>query len=231
MLRRIHQKLGTAGFIISIVALIAAVGGTAYAAGGLTKSQEKQVTKIAKKYAGKPGANGAAGANGTNGTNGAPGVAGKEGPAGKEGSPWTAGGTLPSGQTEYGVWTFHDRADPGALIETSDYIPISFSIPLKSRIEEANIEIVGEGQEGKVGGGCEKGTVKNPVAKPGFFCLYTQTLFSATLGFPSEGVPPLRDPETNKGEEIGKTGAQLQVYFESEGEYGYGYGVWAVTAP
>ena len=29
---RIHQKLGTAGFIISIVALVAAFGGGAYAA-------------------------------------------------------------------------------------------------------------------------------------------------------------------------------------------------------
>ena len=32
MFDRIHQKLGTAGFVISIVALVAALGGGAYAA-------------------------------------------------------------------------------------------------------------------------------------------------------------------------------------------------------
>ena len=52
MLTRIHRKLGTAGFVISIVALVAALGGGAYAAsGGLTGKQKKEVEKIAKKYA------------------------------------------------------------------------------------------------------------------------------------------------------------------------------------
>jgi hypothetical protein len=66
-IRKVHEKLGTAGFIISIVALVAAMGGGAYAAsGGLTKKESKEVEKIAKKYAGKyagkPGADGADGA-------------------------------------------------------------------------------------------------------------------------------------------------------------------------
>ncbi|MBA3867401.1 MAG: hypothetical protein H0X42_13840 [Solirubrobacterales bacterium] len=51
---RIHQKLGTAGFIISIVALVAALGGGAYAAsGGLSGKQKKEVEKIAKKDSAK----------------------------------------------------------------------------------------------------------------------------------------------------------------------------------
>jgi hypothetical protein len=87
MLQRIHEKLGTAGFIISIVALVAALGGGAYAAsGGLTKKQKKEVETISKKFAGAPGSPGAPGAkgdtgaaggngtNGSNGTNGAPGT-------------------------------------------------------------------------------------------------------------------------------------------------------------
>jgi hypothetical protein len=80
-----REPFGKAGLTVAVCALVLALVGGAYAAGGLTKAQEKQVTKIAKKYAGKPGA---AGANGTNGTNGA---AGKDGAAGTNGTPGTPG--------------------------------------------------------------------------------------------------------------------------------------------
>lgn len=74
-----REPFGKAGLTVATVALVMALIGGAYAAGGLTKSQEKQVTKIAKKYAGKPGATGAAGTNGTNGKDGAAGAAGTAG--------------------------------------------------------------------------------------------------------------------------------------------------------
>ena len=83
MFKRIHQKLGTAGFIIAIAALVAALGGTAFAAAKLNGGQKKEVEKIAKKFAGKDGAPGAAG---TNGKDGAVGAGGKEGPKGSEGA-------------------------------------------------------------------------------------------------------------------------------------------------
>jgi hypothetical protein len=89
MFHRIHQKLGTAGFIISIVALVAALGGGAYAAsGGLNGKQKKEVEKIAKKYAGKsgaPGATGPAGAKGDKGDGGGAGSNGSNGSAGANG--------------------------------------------------------------------------------------------------------------------------------------------------
>jgi hypothetical protein len=102
MFNRIHQKLGTAGFIISIVALVAALGGGAYAAsGGLNGKQKKEVEKIAKKVSGgaststsKPGpagATGPAGAAGGKGDTGAPGAPGKEGTAGTNGSAGSPG--------------------------------------------------------------------------------------------------------------------------------------------
>ena len=95
MIARIHQKLGTAGFVISIVALVAALCGGAYAAGGgLTGKQKKEVTKIAKKYAGKPGAPGAtgpAGPAGAKGDNGAAGANGKDGTNGTDGTDGTNG--------------------------------------------------------------------------------------------------------------------------------------------
>jgi len=86
VISRIHQKLGTAGFIISIVALVAALTGGAYAAsGGLSGKQKKEVEKIAKKYAGKPGAPGAAGPAGAKGDPGAAGANGTDGASGDKG--------------------------------------------------------------------------------------------------------------------------------------------------
>jgi Collagen triple helix repeat (20 copies) len=96
VITRIHSKLGTAGFIISIVALVAALGGGAYAASShLTGKQKKEVTKIAqteaKKYAGKPGAPGATGPAGPTGPAGAAGTAGAAGEKGLKGDTGTAG--------------------------------------------------------------------------------------------------------------------------------------------
>jgi hypothetical protein len=96
MFNRIHQKLGTAGFIISIVALVAALGGGAYAAsGGLNGKQKKEVEKIAKKFAGKPGTNGTNGSNGSPGAKGDAGAAGGAGAAGQSvtGTPIAVGST------------------------------------------------------------------------------------------------------------------------------------------
>jgi len=93
MLSRIHEKLGTAGFVISIVALVAALGGGAYAAkNGLTSKQKKEVEKIAKKVAvpgpkGEKGENGSAGSKGENGSAGSKGDTGTKGEAGAKGDP------------------------------------------------------------------------------------------------------------------------------------------------
>ena len=60
----------------------------------MTKAQEKQVTKIAKKYAGKPGAPGATGPAGPAGPAGAKGDAGAAGAAGAGGSPGSPGASV-----------------------------------------------------------------------------------------------------------------------------------------
>jgi Collagen triple helix repeat (20 copies) len=97
MFNRIHQKLGTASFIISIVALVAALGGGAYAAsGGLSGKQKKEVEKIAKKYAGKPGTNGTNGTNGAKGDTGAAGTNGTNGTNGSPGGPGASGKSIES---------------------------------------------------------------------------------------------------------------------------------------
>jgi hypothetical protein len=80
--QRLKEPFGKAGLTVAILALVLAMVGGAYAAGKLTGPQKKEVEKIAKKFAGKPGATGTAGSpgatgkngtTGTNGTNGTPG--------------------------------------------------------------------------------------------------------------------------------------------------------------
>ncbi len=73
MISRIHRQLGTAGFVIAIVALIAALGGGAYAASGvLSAKQQREIRRIARGVA----------ETGPQGPAGAPGSRGPQGPAG-----------------------------------------------------------------------------------------------------------------------------------------------------
>jgi len=233
MLKRIHAKLGTAGFIISIVALVVALGGAAYAAGGLTSKQKREVTAIAKKYAGKPGPQGPAGSPGSAGPAGAAGkeaAIGKEGPQGKEGKEAKQGkegpegksgftDTLPKGKTETGVWSAFAPATG-----FQELASISFSIPLAApgeaffltptQIEEEE----GPGFEA----GCT-GSVAEPVAPEGVLCVYTHELEDVSLvhiAFPA-------------GDEFGyqRTGTLVRLFAETEGELLLGNGSWAVTAP
>lgn len=103
MFSKLHERMGTAGLVVAVIALVVALGGTAIAK--LNGGEKKEVKNIAKKYAGKKGATGpagpkgdtgAAGANGTNGTNGKDGAAGATGPTGAKGA---TGATGPTGAT------------------------------------------------------------------------------------------------------------------------------------
>ena len=98
MYRRFHDRFGTAGVLLGVIALILALGGTALAASGaLTGKQKKEVEKIAKKFAGKSGAQGAPGAAGTNGTNG------KDGSNGTPGSPGAPGKSVLTSAAQVGL--------------------------------------------------------------------------------------------------------------------------------
>jgi len=85
-IRAIREPFGTAGLVVACVALIAALGGTALAAAKLNSTQKKEVEKIAKKYAGKPGAPGATGPAGAVGTAGPKGDTGAKGDTGNAGT-------------------------------------------------------------------------------------------------------------------------------------------------
>ena len=86
--RAIREPFGTAGLILACVALVFALTGAAFAAkGALTGKQKKEVEKIAKKFAGKPGAQGPAGPQGPAGANGKDGTQGEKGAKGDPGTP------------------------------------------------------------------------------------------------------------------------------------------------
>jgi len=110
MLTRLQNHFGTAGLIVAIVALTAALSGGAYAAsGGLSGKQKKEVEKIAKKFAGKPGATGPAGATGSAGAPGKDGTNGTNGTNGKG----TETGTATASECPEGGATVQVAGEPG----------------------------------------------------------------------------------------------------------------------
>jgi hypothetical protein len=230
-LSKLHQRLGTAGFIISIVALVAALGGGAYAAsGGLSGKQKKEVEKIAKKYAGKPGPagaagpkgdTGAAGAAGAKGDQGVPGAAGSPGAAGTAGAPGLTGfaSELPAGATETGAYSF------GRLPAGQEIFGVTISFPFTLPESEGqtgtqvNVHYLAAGATPTAE--CP-GSSSEPLAEEGNLCVYEAEGFGATY---SEEV----NPETGTSAEgAGRNGAILQ-FIEGE-EFGFGQGTWAVTA-
>jgi hypothetical protein len=139
---------------------------------------------------------------------------------GEEGSPWTAGGTLPPGATETGVW----GSAMGGLTKTGAeevQIPFSFPIPLPAagqavRLNEEETEL------GAGTGGCT-GTVEQPTAPEGTLCVYTAHEFN-------EELSPL--PFSLAGE-VGYLPAGTVLRFQIKGEPARFdmNGSWAVTAP
>jgi len=123
--RSIREPFGIAGVIVACVALVAALGGGAYAAsGGLTGKQKKEVEKIAKKYAGQPGATGAAGSAGPTGPAGAKGDTGAKGETGSAGSNGSPGGPGANGKsvvaTQIGPGEATCHKNGGAVYEVED---------------------------------------------------------------------------------------------------------------
>ncbi len=161
MFSPLRNRFGIPG-VISVIALVFAMMGGAYAAsnnsgGGkaAASAKAKRGPKGPKGPAGPPGpagstgAKGDAGALGANGKDGAQGPKGEKGPKGDKGDkgpkgdPWTAGGTLPAGATETGGWAFGLLSAGGKPEgELPLYIPISFPIPLAAGLDEQHVHVI-----------------------------------------------------------------------------------------
>lgn len=285
MYKRFHDRFGTAGVVIGVIALIAALGGTALAAGGLTGKQKKEVKAIAKSFqgtgpAGATGTNGTNGTNGKDGANGAPGEKGKDGTNGKSvtvtkidpeeeeceeqggaiveeegagpgievcngeeglqgapGSPWTAGGTLPSGSTETGSWAFGTVSVAAKPEGTSTplFVPISFMVPLAADLtgalqaENSQVHFINAAGkeltliEGEIEPPHCHGTAAAPAADAGNLCIYAGELSGATTN-----QARIKKTANNEG---GASTAGAAVGFTNVEGGAAGRGTWAVMAP
>lgn len=169
------------------------------------------------------GEEGPQGATGAKGAIGAQGATGAEGP---EGSPWTAGGTLPSGKTEQGTWSFGMVSAEGSQLTS-----VSFTIPLAEPLDEEHVHYVSGEQQtnGEVPVGCTvkgvEGSKANPLAAPGNLCVYEAFGKPGTFLF----ITNPESSEFNFAIGAGRSGANLAFHAEEAGNFGRG--VWAVTAP
>jgi hypothetical protein len=137
---------------------------------------------------------------------------GKEGEKGAEGDPWTAGGTLPPGATETGVWSFKANGESGLEV----YAPFSFPIPLPNESFAVHFQ-----EQENFGATC-KGNINLPTAPSGHVCVYlTQAgLENAKFEFTT-------DISLGAFEGVGRTGGML--VFLATGTPASGRGTVAVT--
>lgn len=171
--QRFHDRFGTAGVILGVIALILALGGTALAASGLNSKQKKEVKNMIKKYSkpgpqgpqgpqGNPGPPGPAGKDGTNGTNGTNGKDGNSVVVAPEekGANCTQGGVkvtveetagqnyVCNGQTGFTDHLPSGKTETGTWavgISGAAYmVAIEFNIPLEEAPELGFVNVAGE---------------------------------------------------------------------------------------
>jgi hypothetical protein len=241
--RALREPLGTAGLIVAIVALAAALAGGAYAASGaLTGKQKKEVEKIARKVGGKAGlvrvegtpTPGAAGAAGREGTAGKEGVAGKEGARGEVGETGFTE-TLPPGKSETGVWS----SQFPYIVHLGEFgSPISFPIPVALEAGQSGQAFFIDAAEVAAGTGSRitssgcTGTGALPSAPSGELCVYAHHEENEGVSGSSH-VINYTGPFSPLG--FGPAGATLNWLVVqaggSEPASIEAQGTWAVTAP
>ncbi len=246
-----RDRLGTAGLVVAILALVVALCGVAFAAGGLTKQQEKQVKKIAKKYAGEkgpkgdPGPKGDSGPSGSQGPKGDPGGKGDKGDKGEPGETGETGEAgfcslsntecvLPPGASLKGTWSFDT---PAGGTETpfgeEAFVSVSFPLAVEPRPEFRWIPseewlAAGEKFDAPPDTVSCPGSFQHPEALPGFVCFYAGFVYNAGQGGNTRAPAGAGDP----GESGDRTaGITLTWHIHDLKAAAAGYGTWAATAP
>ena len=140
-----------------------------------------------------PGVEFKVGASSAHVCTGVKGEEGKQGTAGKEGSPWTAGGTLPSGKTETGTWSTAVYEPVGTKPQLEDIsAAISFPIPLAegaNPIIPVYVLTPTEPAHCKDEATGTLGTEHNPKAAKGYLCVFPTFLEEENIGL--KEVAPL----------------------------------------
>jgi hypothetical protein len=238
MFSPLRNRFGIPG-VISVIALVFAMMGGAYAAtngnplAGASKAKKGPRGPKGPKGdtgpagpAGSIGAQGPAGPAGPKGDTGPSGAPGAPGAPGKDGKNGTTGftETLPSGKTETGAWGLAGPEFEGNKMAVA---PISFNIPLDSTLDAAHVVIVKK--NATAGTGCTGGTAAEPTAEPGYLCIYTT---EGSLG--TQGATAFIQAPGGFSGGASATGALvISVELKNAAETADGelvYGTWAVTA-
>jgi hypothetical protein len=184
MFSRIKDRLGVAGLVVAILALVVALGGVALAKGVIITKLNQISPSVQKKLAGKTGSVGPQGPAGVAGTPGAKGDAGSEGKpgeAGEEGEPGEAGFcsvgnpkcVLPQSATLTGTWSANSAG-------SAEFHEAFFSISFPLRVvPQPGVRVIEEGESPTIE--CP-GSVSHPEAAPGFVCMYVDFAFNNTGG-------------------------------------------------
>ncbi len=171
-----RQRLGVSGAIAIAAAVFALAGGAFAGAGRLARltvtSDHQSGFARAQATHGRRGPRGATGPRGPEGPpgQGLRGDPGPAGPRGPEGSPWTAGGTLPSGRSESGMWiaaAVGQEIEPGQSEGGS-----SISFVIRTAIPPS-IHLIGKGKAGSEHAAECPGNPNLPLAAKGNLCIYT----------------------------------------------------------
>ena len=163
-----RSRRPSASLVVSIVALVIACAGTAFAANLITSGDIKDGT-IKKKDLSAQAKKSLRGPPGEQGEQGIQGEQGEPGPSG------LSGGTIPSGTTVTGAWGGRYIAALAGTQTNSYLLTYSFPLPAPVRLTDSNVQF-GAGTAGPVGDAdatCN-GSVANPTAPAGKVCIYSQ---------------------------------------------------------
>jgi hypothetical protein len=237
MFSTLRTRFGIPG-VISVIALVFALFGGAYAASNSGGNGKATASAKAKKgprgpkgatgpagpagAQGPAGAKGDAGANGSAGSNGATGLTGPTGAKGATGATGPTGTTgatglsgftktLPKGETETGTWS--TAVSSTTFFAAGDFATaaISFPIPLAAEGATGSASAFTKAQtsaEEFGSSGCT-GTVANPTAPEGKLCIYTSEQEEINTTPEFEATSPA--DTSGIAHKYGRSGAILQV--------------------
>jgi hypothetical protein len=239
MLSRLRARLSFAN-LVSLIALFVALGGTSYGlATGSIGSREIENNSVRSKDIRANEVRSGDVRNfsllerdfktgelpaGPRGATGATGPQGATGPTGATGAAFPTG-NLPSGRTMKGVYSLGGRGIDRGVAH------ISFPVQLAAAPSVAMTRL-DPLEPGNPSTALCPGSATNPLAAPGFLCIYEANRFGT-----GSGVPGLCDPAGAICSNTGGAGISRRwgVYIEftpavDNGNFGSN-GTWAVTAP